>query len=182
MPFTEERFLSRHSTIKSKLVECCSDLFHLYTGSLELCRSDYWVLGHHSYPGPSPLIAQLATCRKSPGCSKLLPFNNYGGHCGLGNLQCSRKFSSAWQAIPSTSWLGFWLWYALPAGKPDIDRCMPFQIMCNRLNLPQFDSNQGVETFQRWSREMGGTWAKFKASEQRVWILWNFHVYFVIMG
>jgi hypothetical protein len=27
-----------------------------------------------------------------------------------------------------------------------IDRCMPFQIMSNQLNLPQLDSNQVVET------------------------------------
>ena len=47
-----------------------------------------------SYQGPFPLIAQFcwaASCRKSPGCSKLLPFKNYGGHCALVNLQYSKN-------------------------------------------------------------------------------------------
>ena len=30
-----------------------------------------------------------------------------------------------------------------------IDRCVPFQIMSNQLNLPQVDSNQVVETSER---------------------------------
>ncbi len=34
--------------------------------------------------------------------------------------------------------------------------------MFNQFNLPQVDSSQGVETSQQWSREMGGTWAKFQ--------------------
>ena len=32
-----------------------------------------------------------ASSRKSPGCSKLLPLKNYGGHCALRDLWCSRK-------------------------------------------------------------------------------------------
>ena len=51
------------------------------------------VLGHLIDQGFSHTIAQFgqaASCRKSLGGSKLLPFNN-GGHCVLGNLQCYRN-------------------------------------------------------------------------------------------
>ena len=58
----------------------------------------------------------------------------------------------------------FLLWYALSAVRPYMDRWMPFQITSNQPFLPQVDSNQGVETSQRWSREMGGTCAKFQVS------------------
>ena len=66
MSFTEERLPSGHSAIKPRLVECCSDgcpsgsFSHLHTGSLELSQSDHQVLGHLSYQGPSPPIAQFA--------------------------------------------------------------------------------------------------------------------------
>jgi hypothetical protein len=43
---------------------------------------------------------------------------------------------------------------------PYIDRCVPFQIPSNQLNLPQVDSNQVVETSQGWSMETGCTWAQ----------------------
>jgi hypothetical protein len=36
----------------------------------------------------------------------------------------------------------FLLWHALSNVGPYIDRCVPFQIMSNQLNLPQVDSNQ----------------------------------------
>ena len=61
-------------------------------GTLELCQSDHWVLGHLPDQGPSPPIAQFGwapSSRKSLGGSKLLPFKNDGGHCVLGDLQCS---------------------------------------------------------------------------------------------
>lgn len=48
-------------------------------------QSDHQVLGHVFKPRPlSPGLLSLAGSRKSPGCAKLLPFNNYGGYCGLG--------------------------------------------------------------------------------------------------
>ena len=53
----------------------------------DLC--DHRVLDHLSDHGPSPLITQFgraASSRKSLGGSKLLPFNNDGGHCVLGDL------------------------------------------------------------------------------------------------
>lgn len=37
----------------------------------------------------------------------------------------------------------FWfeLWCALSTVGPDIDECVPFQILCNQLNQAQVDSN-----------------------------------------
>ena len=89
VPFTEEWLPSGHSTIKACLVECCRDccpsgrFSHLHRGTMELCQSYHWVLGHPSDQGPSPPIAQFgwaASSRKSLGASKLLPFKNDGGH------------------------------------------------------------------------------------------------------
>ncbi len=65
----------------------------------------------------------------------------------------------------------FVLWHALLTVGPYIDRCVPFQIMSNQLNLPQGDSSQVVETSQGWSVETGCTWAQFWVSWQRLWIL-----------
>ncbi len=49
----------------------------------------------------------------------------------------------------------FVLWHeVLPVGHYR-DRCLPFQIISNQLNLPQVDSNQFVETSQGWSVESG---------------------------
>ena len=48
--------------------------------------------------------------------------------------------------IPPTSFLQPLLWHALSTVGPYIDRCVPFQIISNQLNLPQVDSNQVVET------------------------------------
>jgi hypothetical protein len=47
---------------------------------------------------------------------------------------------------------------------PYIDRCVPFQIMSNQLNLQQVDSNQVVETSQGGSMNRGCTWAQFRVS------------------
>ena len=55
----------------------------------------------------------------------------------------------------------FLLWHTLSTVGPYIDRCVPFQIMSDQLNLPHVDSNQDVETFQGWSMETGCTWAKY---------------------
>ena len=59
------------------------------------------------------------------------------------------SLSSAGCSFDVMAW--FLLWYALSVANHYIDRCAPFQIMSNKCNLPQ-DSNQGVETSQRWSR------------------------------
>ena len=180
VPFTEKRFPSGHSAITPRSVKCCSDaypsgkfLLSLYTGSLELSHSDHQVLGHLSYQGPSPphhaQFGWAASSRKSPGCSKLLPFKNYGGHCALGNIQYSRNIfvafprsvprhspvSESLQAVPSNFMAWFLLLYALSAVRPNIDRFVTFQIMSNQLNLPQVDSNHGVENISKMIKRNG---------------------------
>ena len=140
-------------------MECCRDgcpsgsFSHLHRVTLDLCQSDHRVLSHLPDQGPSPSITQFgwaASSRKSLGYSKLLPFKNDGGHCVLRDFKCcifwypspdlcldtilSRR--SIW-TIPLISRLGICS-----------DRCLPFQIMSNQLNLPQVDSNQVVETSQ----------------------------------
>ena len=105
------------TTIKAWLVECCRDgcpsgrFSHLHRGTLEFLHIDHRVLGHLPDQGPSPPIAQfgwVASSRNSLGSSKLLPFKNDGGHCLLGDLQCSTQSClKALQTIPSTSRLGF---------------------------------------------------------------------------
>ena len=84
---------------KAWLVEGCRDgcpsgrFSNLHRGTLELCQSDHWVLGHLPDQGPSPLIAQFGwavNSRKGFGGSKHLPFKNEG-HCVLGDLHWCRK-------------------------------------------------------------------------------------------
>ena len=97
-PFTEEWLPSGHSTINAWLVDGCRDgcpsgkFSHLQRGPLELCQSDHRILGHLPDQGPSPWMLSLASSRKILDGSKLLPFKNDGGHCVLGDLQCSRNF------------------------------------------------------------------------------------------
>ncbi len=94
-------FRQGHSAIKPRLVEGCSDgwlsttFSHLPNASLELSHSDLWVLLYLSHQGSSPPIAQFgrtASSRKGSGRPKRLPFKDYGGHCALRNLKCSRFF------------------------------------------------------------------------------------------
>ena len=159
--FTEEKHPSGHSAIKPRLMECCSggrpsgSLSHLHRGSLELSQR---IIGI-----PSLTKALLP---RSPGCSTLLPLKNYGGRWSLGNLQSSRILmwpstqSRLWalQAVPWTSWFVFLLWYASSVVRPYKNRCLPPQITSNQSTLLQLDSNQVVETPQRWSRHLGGNW------------------------
>jgi hypothetical protein len=88
-------------TNSKQAVMCCRDacpderFSHLHRGTLKLCQSDHWVLGHLPDLGPSPPIAQFgraASSRKSLGGSKLIPFKNDGGHCVLGDIPCCRHF------------------------------------------------------------------------------------------
>ncbi len=127
---TEERLPSGHSAIKPRLVEGCSDgwlsttFSHLPNASLELSHSDLWVLLYLSHQGSSPPIAQfgrMASSRKGSGRPKRLPFKDYGGHCALRNLKCSRNFfvtlarsvpchnsvSELFRQVPLTSWFSF---------------------------------------------------------------------------
>ena len=136
------------------MVECGRDgcpsgrSFHLHRGTLELCKSDHWVLGHLPDQGHSPPIAQFglaASSRKSLVGCKLFPFKNNGGHCNLGDLQCCRILlvhfprSVPWHNPVSEL-------YALSTVGPYIDSCVPFQIMSNQFNLPQVDTSQVIET------------------------------------
>ena len=124
------------------------------------------------------LIAQFgraAISMKSVDGSKLLPFKNDEGHGVLGDLQCCRNVlvpfprsvptKSCLRALHSSDLIAwFLLWHALSTVGPYIDRCVPFQIMSNHLNLPQVVSNQVVETSQGWSMETGCAWAQFRVS------------------
>ena len=119
----------------------------------ELCssHSNHLVLGHLPDQGPSPPIAQFglaASSRKSLGGSKLLPFKKDGGHSVPSDLQCCRHFlvpspRSVRQHNPVSELYGQFLQphglvfalNALLTVVTCIDRCVPFQIMSNQLNL-----------------------------------------------
>ncbi len=130
---------------------------HLPNASLELSHSDLWVLLYLSHQGSSPPIAQFgrtASSRKGSGRPIRLPFKDYGGHCALRNLKCSRNFfvtlarsvlchnsvSELFRQIlwPHDSHL---LWHALWAVRSYIDRCVAFLIKSNQYNQTQLDSN-----------------------------------------
>ncbi len=180
---TEERLPSGHSAIKPRLVEGCSDgwlsttFSHLPNASLELSHSDLWVLLYLSHQGSSPPIAQFgrtASSRKGSGRPKRLPFKDYGGHCALRNLKCSRNvFVTLARSVPCHNSVSelfrqfLWphdshlLWHALWAVRYYIDRCVAFLIKSNHYNQTQLDSNEGVEPSQGWSEEMDSTWVKY---------------------
>ncbi len=180
---TEERLPSGHSAIKPRLVEGCSDgwlsttFSHLPNASLELSHSDLWVLLYLSHQGSSPPIAQFgrtASSRKGSGRPKRLPFKDYGGHCALRNLKCSRIFFvTLARSVPCHNSVSelfrqfLWphnshlLWHALWAVRSYIDRCVAFLIKSNQYNQTQLDSNEGVEPSQGWSEEMDSTWVKY---------------------
>ncbi len=68
--------------------------------SLELSHSDLWVLLYLSHQGsssPDSSVGQTASSRKGSGRPKRLPFKDYGGHCALRNLKCSRFFCNLGQ-------------------------------------------------------------------------------------
>ncbi len=180
---TEERLPSGHSAIKPRLVEGCSDgwlsttFSHLPNASLELSHSDLWVLLYLSHQGSSPPIAQFgrtASSRKGSGRPKRLPFKDYGGHCALRNLKCSRIFFvTLARSVPCHNSVSelfrqfLWphdshlLWHALWAVRSYIDRCVAFLITSNQYNQTQLDSNEGVEPSQGWSEEMNSTRVKY---------------------
>ena len=169
MPFTEEWILSGHSTIKAWLVACCKDgwpsgrFSHLHRGPLELCQSDHGVLGHL----PSR-FGQAASSRKCLGDSKTSSIEEWWKPlCSWDPspdlcLDTIISRSSTDNSLDFMTW--FLLWHALSTVGHYIDRCVPFQIMSNQLNLPQVDSNQVVETSQGWSMETGCTWAQFQVT------------------
>ncbi len=150
---------------------------HLPNASLELSHSDLWVLLYLSHQGSSPPIAQFgrtASSRKGSGRPKRLPFKDYGGHCALRNLKCSRIFFvTLARSVPCHNSVSelfrqfLWphdshlLWHALWAVRSYIDRCVAFLIKSNQYNQTQLDSNEGVEPSQGWSEEMDSTWVKY---------------------
>ena len=79
VPFTGEWLPSGHSTTIKARLECCRDgclsgsFSHLYRGTLELCQSDYRVLGHLPDKGPSPLIAQFGQAAEALGRVLVVP-------------------------------------------------------------------------------------------------------------
>ncbi len=180
---TEERLPSGHSAIKPRLVEGCSDdwlsttFSHLPNASLELSHSNLWALLYLSHQGSSPPIAQFgrtASSRKGSGRPKRLPFKDYGGHCALSNLKCSRiSFVTLARSVPCHNSVSelfrqfLWphdshlLWHSLWAVRSYIDRCVAFLIKSNQYNQTQLDSNEGVEPSLGWSEEMDSTWVKY---------------------
>ncbi len=99
---------------------------------------------------------------------------DYGGHCALRNLKCSRIFFvTLARSVPCHNSVSelfrqfLWphdshlLWHALWAVRSYIDRCVAFLIKSNQYNQTQLDSNEGVEPSQGWSEEMDSTWIKY---------------------
>ncbi len=79
--------------IQEQSLSCCEATPS--NASLELSHNDLWVLLYLSHQGSSPPIAKFgrtASSRKGSGRPKRLPFKDYGGHCALRNLKCSRNF------------------------------------------------------------------------------------------
>jgi hypothetical protein len=139
--------------IKAWFVECCRDgrTFqkdnHLHRRSLELCQSDHRVLGHLPDQGPSLPITQFGRVASS----RVLVVPNFlhlrmmETTVFLGTVNAADLCHDTILSLSSTdnsfylmSW--FLFWHALSTVRPYIDRCVPFQIMSNQLNLPQVDS------------------------------------------
>ncbi len=171
-------------------------------------RSLYFGALSFSFSSPSVPVAE-----KQPYCMRLLPahftFGMYSAgdeqswfpskmilridfhqtrescFCTLPQICASNTILSQRSTDTSLNFMAwFVLWYALLTVVPYIDRCVPFQIMSNQLNLAQVDSSQVIETSQEWSVETGCTWAQFWVSWQRLQILmymWFFcHVSFFL--
>ena len=108
---------------------------------------------------PIALFNLVASSRKSPGWSKLLPFKNYGGHCSIIfwslSQTCASTQSCLWalQAVPSPHGLVFALICTVSCETLYRQVCA----FPNHVQSIQFTTGgQCVETSQRWSREMGG--------------------------
>ena len=140
VPFTEECFPSGHFSIKAWLVEYCRDVCpsgrfsHLHTGTLELFQSDHQVLGHIPNQDTSPKMF-LGTFNASDIFWYLSPDLCLDKILSRSSTDNSFDLSACQSKNQAISTVG-----------PHIDRCVPFQIMSNHLNLPRVDSNQVVET------------------------------------
>lgn len=83
--------------------------------------------------------------------SRLSPCVGDGGHCARWDLQVQKPFPRSvlggLQTVPLTSW------FVVGPALSDRDRCEPFHIVSNQLNLAPVDSNRIVETL-----ETGRSW------------------------
>ena len=124
-------------------------------------QSDHRVLGQLPDQGPSPPIAHFgraASSRKNLGGSKLLPFKNDGVLCVLRDPSpdlCLDIILSRSSTDNSFDLMAVIVFALTCTVGPYIDRCVPFQIMSNRLNLPQVDYNQAVEHLKddQWKQD-----------------------------
>lgn len=84
-PFCHEAQICCNDCCPSR---CFSQNPHWISGGVS--QSDSQALGHTSFQGPSSPIVPCgwaATSGKSPGCSKLFPFQNYRGHYAVGTAK-----------------------------------------------------------------------------------------------
>lgn len=92
---TEERLPSCPFCHEAQIVGNlqCWLTFRKFLPSLMLGQNDHQFQNDHQSEWDSFLrfliFDKTASSRKSPGCSKLLPIQNDGGHCVLRDLQCS---------------------------------------------------------------------------------------------
>ena len=155
-------------------MECCRDgcpsgrFPHFHRGTLELCQSDHWVLGHLPDQGPSPPISQFGqggSSRKSLVVPNFFHLRTMEATVFWGTFDAADIFLVPFPRDNSFSLMAWFLHrHALSTVRPYIDRCVPFQIMSNQLNLPQVDSNQVVESFQGCTMQPGCTGAQFCVS------------------
>jgi hypothetical protein len=145
------------TTIKRLIVESAAEIGKTSRRTTisrdELCQSDHCVLGHLSDQGPSPPIAQFgwaASSKKSLGGSKLPPSFINGSHGVIRDLQCCNVLDLCLDNPVSELYGQFHRPHGLvfartcTANCGTLNRCAPFQLMSNQLNLPQVDSNQVV--------------------------------------
>ncbi len=148
---------------------------HLWSSATsESFGFSFFNLSHQGLFSPIAQFGRTASSRKGSGRPKRLPFKDYGGHCALRNLKCSRNFFVTFaRSVPCHNSVSelfrqfLWphdshlLWHALWAVRSYIDRCVAFLIKSNQYNQTQLDSNEGVEPSQGWSEEMDSTWVKY---------------------
>ncbi len=179
---TEERLPSGHSAIKPRLVEGCQwwlTFYNFLPLPNALGAQPQWSLGFLLPLSPRLFSPDSSVWPDRPALgrfwlSQTSSFKDYGGHCALRNLKCSRIFFvTLARSVPCHNSVSelfrqfLWphdthlLWHALWAVRSYIDRCVAFLIKSNQYNQTQLDSNEGVEPSQGWSEEMDSTWVKY---------------------
>lgn len=84
-------------------------------------------------PGLLSLVRQPALV--SPGCAKLLLFENFSPDLCLAIVLTLSSVGSSFDLMDLV------LQYTLSAKSPSTEHCVPLQIMPNQLNIPQVDLN-----------------------------------------